>query len=136
MFWEPVYYFAVEPKLDDTPELMGRFVGISVNVGHPMTDKILTQKEKIIHRAEVRTALTEGAFDNVRAKQQGPAIAPGPDRIEINEKRELPMETDSDQVTPGVETVEDEDAQQSGSQEQHVPIDMFANVTQRDGPPV
>ena len=57
VFWEPVYYFAVEPKVGDTTELLGRFVGISENVGHAMTYKILTESDKVISRAEVRSAL-------------------------------------------------------------------------------
>mmetsp|Transcript_22842 Transcript_22842/g.34620 ORF Transcript_22842/g.34620 Transcript_22842/m.34620 type:complete len:658 (+) Transcript_22842:2551-4524(+) len=59
-FWyQPVYY-----KLDDSnfpsesPELRGRFVGISETVGHAMTYKILTDDtKKIIHRSNVRSAL-------------------------------------------------------------------------------
>ncbi len=88
IFWEPVYYFAVEPKVGYTPELLGRFVGISENVGHAMTYKILTESDKVICRAEVRTALKEGAFDNKRAKEAAPTKAPGPDVIEVN----IPLE--------------------------------------------
>jgi hypothetical protein len=62
-WWEPVYY-----KLDDSdfpsesPELPGRMVGFSETVGHAMTYKILTgDTQKIIHRANVRTALDPDA---------------------------------------------------------------------------
>ena len=55
-FWEPVLY-----KHDDSdfssssPELTGRWVGVSEHVGHAMTWKILTDDtQKIIHRSNVR----------------------------------------------------------------------------------
>ena len=58
-FWEPVYY-----KLDDSDssskstEKLGRFVGISENVGHALTFKILTDEtKKIIHRSRRHSAL-------------------------------------------------------------------------------
>mmetsp|Transcript_5060 Transcript_5060/g.7746 ORF Transcript_5060/g.7746 Transcript_5060/m.7746 type:complete len:562 (-) Transcript_5060:1187-2872(-) len=65
-FWyQPVYY-----KLDDTtfpsdsPELRGRFVGISETVGHTMTYQILTDNtQKIIHRSNVRSALDSGSVN-------------------------------------------------------------------------
>ena len=58
-FWEPVYY-----KLDDnsfpseSPEKLGRWVGVAEHVGHMMTYKILTDDTyKIIYRSDVRSAL-------------------------------------------------------------------------------
>ena len=57
-WWEPVYF-----KVDDTTfpstsrEERGHFVGISHNVGHAMTYKILCyQSLTVIHRANLRSA--------------------------------------------------------------------------------
>jgi hypothetical protein len=57
-WWEAVYY-----KVDDTPfpstprEERGHFVGISQNVGHAMTYKILCDKSQtVIHRSNIRSA--------------------------------------------------------------------------------
>ena len=131
IFWEPVYYFAVEPKVEDTPELLGRFVGISENVGHAMTYTILTESDKVIDRAEVRSALKEGPFDNKRAKEAAPTKAPGPDVIEVN----IPLEPRVRQPpTPEheVETVEDEEEVPTSGPDQgrDIPVDMFADTKQ------
>ncbi|MCA1807790.1 MAG: hypothetical protein LC687_08095, partial [Actinobacteria bacterium] len=57
-FWEPVLYAKYDGKFpSDGTELLGRFVGISENVGHSMTYLILTEEMKIISRAVARTAL-------------------------------------------------------------------------------
>jgi hypothetical protein len=57
-WWEPVYF-----KVDDAPfpstsrEERGHFVGLSHNVGHAMTYKILCDKSlKVLHRSNVRSA--------------------------------------------------------------------------------
>ena len=57
-WWEPVYF-----KVDDSPfpsgsrEERGHFVGISNNVGHAMTYKILCDKTlTVLHRANLRSA--------------------------------------------------------------------------------
>lgn len=45
VFYEPVYYRAHEPGFpSESKELSGRFVGISENVGHALTFKILNEK--------------------------------------------------------------------------------------------
>ena len=68
VFFEPVYYLKHEASFpSDTTECRGRFVGISVNVGHPMTFKILTAKNVTIHRAVVRTAVCYGPYKNLQA---------------------------------------------------------------------
>ena len=68
LFYEPVYYIKHEASFpSDTTELRGRFVGFSINVGHPMTFKTLTSKGTIIHRAVVRTAVCYGPYRNLRA---------------------------------------------------------------------
>jgi hypothetical protein len=57
-FWEPVLYAKYDGKFpSDSTELKGRFVGIAEKVGHLMTYKILTEDDKIIHRAVARLAL-------------------------------------------------------------------------------
>ena len=69
-FYEPVYYSnhgATFPG--DSSECIGRFVGVSENVGHPMTYKILTAQGKIISRAVVRTATKDGPYRNLRAER-------------------------------------------------------------------
>ena len=58
-FYEPVYYKTEEPSFpSDSPEALGYMVGISENVGHAMTYKILTaDTHKIICRSELRSAI-------------------------------------------------------------------------------
>ncbi|CAB9519554.1 Retrotransposon protein [Seminavis robusta] len=56
-FYEPVYYQKYDAKFpQDSTECVGRFIGVSEYVGHGMTYKILTEDEKIIHRAVASTA--------------------------------------------------------------------------------
>jgi hypothetical protein len=106
-FWEPVYYSKYDAQFpSDTTELLGRFVGISENVGNAMTFKVLTCEEKVINRAVIRTAMGEGAFVNKRADQMSTSpIA----KFDINE--------DS---TPAVETVTDEDDDESITSQERV----------------
>jgi hypothetical protein len=66
-WWEPVYF-----KVDDAPfpstsrEERGHFVGISQNVGHAMTYKILCDKSlKVLHRSNLRSA-TNPSDPNLR----------------------------------------------------------------------
>ena len=52
-----MYYKKYDGKFPkDSDESVGRFVGISENVGHSMTYKILTADGKVISRAVARTA--------------------------------------------------------------------------------
>ena len=95
-FWEPVLYKKYDEKFpSDSTELLGRFVGIAENVGHGMTYKILTEDNKIIHRAVARSGTKTGGFDNKRAKKASPNRSPHPDVPGISEVQ--------------VETVDDED---------------------------
>ena len=60
-FWEPVYYKKSHDKWEKFPsqsdEAMGRWVGVSENVGHAMTYKILTEDtKKVICRSVIRSA--------------------------------------------------------------------------------
>ena len=75
MFYEPVYYMDLEPSMADTTERLGRFVGISDSVGHSMTFMVLTEEDKIIHRASVRSADLRGEFTNIKAHKEAPSIA-------------------------------------------------------------
>ena len=69
VFYEPVYFAKCDAKFpSDSTECIGRFVGISENVGHGMTYKILTENGHVIHRAVVRSALKLGAHQNLRAQ--------------------------------------------------------------------
>ena len=71
IFFEPVFYAKYEPSFpSDSTELIGRFVGIAENVGHPMTYRILTENGTIINRAVVRSALKSGPFRNLRANPE------------------------------------------------------------------
>ena len=59
-FWEPIYYSIKDTKAfpSESPELKGRFVGFSEDVGHPMTFKVLTDDtQKVIYRSRIRTAM-------------------------------------------------------------------------------
>jgi hypothetical protein len=57
-FYEPVYYLVDETTFPSkSKELRGRWVGVSKNVGHFMTYKILTDDtRRIIHRSNIRLA--------------------------------------------------------------------------------
>ena len=59
VWYQPVYYKSYEDSFpSDSREARGRFVGISENVGHRMTFKILTDDtQQVIYRSEVRSAL-------------------------------------------------------------------------------
>jgi hypothetical protein len=56
-FYEPVYYLVDEATFpSDSKELRGRWVGVSENVGHFMTYKILMDDTRwIIHRSNIRS---------------------------------------------------------------------------------
>ena len=88
--------------------------------------------DKVIDRAEVRSALKEGAFDNKRTKEAAPTKAPGPDVIEVN----IPLEPRVRQPpTPeqhAVETVEDEEEVHTSEPEhgRDMPEEMFRNNNQ------
>jgi hypothetical protein len=92
-FWEPVYYMKYDEKFpSDSTELLGRFVGISENVGHAMTYKILTEDDKIIHRAVARSALKTGGFDNRKAKAAAPKGAPEDVLHHVSDKEKAEIE--------------------------------------------
>ena len=106
-FWEPVYYTKYDEKFpSDSTELLGRFVGISENVGHSMTYKILTEDDKIIHRAVARSALKSGGFDNLRAKKSAPKGAPEEILRHVTEKDKIQVEDVSDDEDEDEETRE------------------------------
>jgi hypothetical protein len=76
-WWDPVYY-----KLEDhgftseSPELLGRFVGFSENVGNAMLYKILTDDtQKVIHRSVVQMALHDNS-SNARTDNNDGETAP------------------------------------------------------------
>ena len=58
-WWEPVYFKEDDSDFpSDSREHRGQFIGISENVGHIMTFKILTDDTlKIVHRSNVCSAL-------------------------------------------------------------------------------
>jgi len=72
-FYEPVYFKAGEKQEKQFPshsnERLAYVVGISENVGHAMTYKILTaDTQKVIERSQLRSALRE-EYANKRAQQ-------------------------------------------------------------------
>jgi hypothetical protein len=62
-FYEPVYYLVDETTfLSKSKELCGRWVGVSENVGHFMTYKILTDDtRRIIHCSNIHSAADPNA---------------------------------------------------------------------------
>jgi hypothetical protein len=62
-FYEPVYYLVDETTFpSESKELRGRWVGVSKNVGHFMTYKILMDDtHQIIHRSNIRLAADPNA---------------------------------------------------------------------------
>jgi hypothetical protein len=62
-FYEPVYYLVDETTFpSQSKELRGQWVGVSENVGHFMTYKILTDNtRRIIHRSNIRLAADPNA---------------------------------------------------------------------------
>ena len=58
LFWEKVYYKHNDAAFpSDSNEKVGRFVGITENVGHDLTFKILTEDtNKVIYWSEIRSA--------------------------------------------------------------------------------
>jgi hypothetical protein len=62
-FYEPVYYLVDETTFPSkSKELRGRWVGVSENVGHFMTYKILTDDTRqIIHHSNIRSAADPNA---------------------------------------------------------------------------
>jgi hypothetical protein len=98
-WWEPVYY-----KEDDAPfpstsrEERGHFVGISRNVGHVMTYKILTDgSNKVIHRSNLRSAVTN-SDPNLRLDPLDGEILPPP-RI-VKSVQDDTDDVSDDQVKP------------------------------------
>jgi hypothetical protein len=69
-FDEPVYYLVDETTFpSESKELHGRWVGVSKNVGHFMTYKILMDDtRRIIHRSNIRSAADPNAR-NLRLDQ-------------------------------------------------------------------
>ena len=113
-FYEPVYYAKYDAKFpSDSTELCGRFVGIADNVGHAMTYKILTEDNKVICRAVVRTALKTGGYDNKRAKEAAPNRAPKyeTEPVTVNEDDE------ADETVPVTVTEEDDDDEEAEEEE-------------------
>lgn len=79
-FWEPVYYAKHDDKFPgDSNELLGRFVGVESSPGHAMAFKILTEEGNVIRRMSVRSAVKGGMFENKRADELSPALAPNKD---------------------------------------------------------
>ena len=117
LFYEPVYYALEDSKAGSSKfgkpqEAMGRFVGYSENVGHQLTFKVLTNDKKIVHRARIRSANKEGAYDNYRARMAADKIRPA--RAAIHSKDVYRKPTVKEEVVP--ETVaEGEDASDTPS---------------------
>jgi hypothetical protein len=63
LFYKPVYYLVDETTFpSESKELCGRWVGVSENVGHFMTYKVLTDDTpRIIHGSNIRSAADPNA---------------------------------------------------------------------------
>ena len=87
VFYQPVYYRSFDA--DDDEELLGRFAGIAETVGHSMTFKIITNEGKLISRSLVRSATEPGIFQNVKANEAAPNVAPKEPNatVEIGDKK-------------------------------------------------
>ena len=104
VFWEPVYYAVNEATWPEDPhEALGRFVGIADTVGAAVTFKILTEDMKVIARSVVRTATKPGVFQNLRANERAPRLAPKPVTNTLH--------IDGQHEKVRVETVSDEDGE-------------------------
>lgn len=68
---------------------MGRFVGISEDVGHAMTYKILTPDKKVICRSVICTALKKGGFDNLQARKEAKEAEEESDTKEVHVREQF-----------------------------------------------
>lgn len=129
-FWEPVYYKQLDAKFPtDSREALGRFVGIAENVGNAITFKILTESKKVIHRSVVRSAARPGVFQNLRANEKAPKLAPKDPNCEIkigNESIPVTVETVTEEDQPS-------DAAKPNEEEGETPIEMFPGGEQTAG---
>ncbi len=86
-FYEPVYYQELDGKFPADPkECLGRFVGIAETVGNAITFCVLTASGKIILCSVVRSATKEGIYQNLRANERAPDLAPKEPNAELNLK--------------------------------------------------
>ena len=107
---EPVYYMKEDVAWGESPQRLGLFVGISQGVGHSMTFKVMTSKKEIIRRANIRTALKPGAFNNMRAQEESPALLPDPTAVKLLTKPPAKRKGGK-RLAVQVETVEEESHQ-------------------------
>ena len=86
-----------EATFPETPqEALGRFVGISETTGAAISFKILTEDMKVITRSVVRTATKAGPYQNLRANNRAPTLAPKPVTHNLNisgQQEEIIVET-------------------------------------------
>ena len=100
-WWEPVYFKVDDASFpSDSREERGHFVGISRNVGHAMTYKILCDKSlKVLHRANLRSAANP-SDPNLRLDPLDGENVPKSPRIVKSAQDEA--EDSGDQVKPMV----------------------------------
>ena len=111
-FYEPVYYQKYDGKFPgSSDEEVGRFVGISLNVGNAMTFKILTKDKQVIHRSVVRSAVKRGVFRNRRADEDAPemAAADHTPKVGPNASGTPSEDPKGETITPETVTEEEED---------------------------
>ena len=102
-----MYYAVDEASFPANPnEALGRFIGIAEVVGATVTFRILTEEMKVIARSVVRTATKSGAYQNQRANELAPQLAPKPVTNDLKTKDE------ANPIT--VETVTEEDENNEG----------------------
>jgi hypothetical protein len=102
LFWDVVYvkryknkHYQGQVGSEESSEIWGPFIGLSKNVGHALTFKILTDDtQKIIHRSQVRLASV--GENNLKLDMEAGAV---PERIYIRSKRD---HTDPDVILPTI----------------------------------
>jgi hypothetical protein len=85
-FWEPVLYREYrkeEAQVSKTSELLGRWVGISEDVGHKMAYLVLSENDKVLRRLNIRTAIKDEVYINQRAEEKAERYRPIKPRLEF-----------------------------------------------------
>ena len=95
-FYDRVYYKCDESRGGEnfpsqSNESVGRFVGFSEDVGHPMTYKVLTEDTlKVIHRSRIKLASVD---PNLRLDH--PTLPPEQNTTDVNPNPEVTLQSDT-----------------------------------------
>ena len=122
IFFQPVFYREFD-RVDDENEKLGRFVGIAEHVGHALTFKVLTEDAKVVSCSLVRPATKTGIFENRKAMEKAPSIAP----VRLNAKVKVGNK-EVEVVIP--ETVTDDEEDDGESQDHDPDTEVNATITE------